>query len=55
MNSYTIVKLKNDRSVLCKILNEYETEQEAEKDLLKVATKKISEKDLLKQYAGIKK
>ena len=52
MNSYTVTELKNGKYILCKILNEYDNKIEADTDLIKVATKKINEKELLKEYAN---
>lgn len=51
MNSYTVTKMKNGQYILCKILNEYDSEKEADNDLIKVTTKKISEEELLKEYS----
>lgn len=50
MNSYTVTEMKNGKYILCKILNEYDNEKEADSNMIKVVTKKISEKDLLKEY-----
>ena len=50
MNSYTVTELKNGKYILCKILNEYDNEKDADTDMVKVATKKITEKELLKEY-----
>lgn len=50
MNSYTINKMPNGKYILCKILNEYDNEKDADLNLVKVATKKITEKELLKEY-----
>jgi hypothetical protein len=55
MNSYKVDELKNGKYVLVKILNEYENKKDADMDLVKVVTKKISEKELLKEYSNQKK
>lgn len=55
MNSYKVDELKNGKYVLVKILNEYDNKKEADTDLVKVVTKKISEKELLKNYNEQKK
>lgn len=39
------------RFLLCKILNEYNNEAEADQDLTNLLTDKKSEKDLLKEYS----
>ena len=51
MNSYIVKELKNGKFILCKILNEYDNKEEADTDMVKVATKSISEKELLKEYS----
>jgi hypothetical protein len=55
MNSYKVDELKNGKYVLVKILNEYENKKDADIDLIKVVTKKVSEKELLKEYEKNKK
>ena len=50
MNSYIVRELKNGKYILCKILNEYDNKKEADDNMVKVATKKITEKELLKEY-----
>lgn len=50
MESYTTYKLENGKYILCKILNEYDTRKEADKDMVYVATKKITETELLRIY-----
>lgn len=47
---YLIHKTANSKHMLCKILNEYDNEEEALQDLLKLLTKKKSEKELLVEY-----
>ena len=50
MNSYTVTELKNGKYILCKILNEYDNEKDADTDMIKVVTKNKTEKELLKEY-----
>ena len=50
MNSYTVNKMPNGKYILVKILNEYDNEKEAELNMIKLVTKKITEKELLKEY-----
>ena len=40
----------NGKNMLCKILNEYDTREEATKDLVNLVTNKITEKDLYKEF-----
>jgi hypothetical protein len=51
MNSYIVKELKNGKFILCKILNEYDNKKEADTDMVKVATKKITEEELLEEYS----
>lgn len=39
---------------VCRILNEYDNKDDATNDLVKVLCKNTTEKDLLRQYSGIK-
>lgn len=50
MNSYIVRELKNGKFILCKILNEYDNKKDADTDMVKIATKNIAEKELLKEY-----
>ena len=50
MNSYTVNEMKNGKFILCKILNEYDNKKDADMDMVKVVTRKLNEKDLLKEY-----
>lgn len=50
MDSYIVRKLVNGRYILCKVLNEYDTEKEANADMVKIATGKTTEKELLRRY-----
>ena len=50
MNSYTVTEMKNGKFILCKILNEYDNKKNANTNMIKLVTKKITEKDLLKEY-----
>jgi hypothetical protein len=44
------VHTSNGKNMLCKILNEYETREEATEDLVNLVAKKITEKDLYKEF-----
>jgi len=44
------VHSEGSKNVLCKILNEYDTREEATKDLVNLVTNKITEKDLYKEF-----
>ena len=37
--------------MICKVLNEYDNEKEADDDMVKLLTHEISEKDLLKEFS----
>ena len=50
MNSYTVMEMKNGKYALVKILNEYDDKKDADTDMIKVATKNKTEKELLKEY-----
>lgn len=50
MNSYTVKELRNGKYILCKILNEYDSKEDADKDMVKVVTKNKTERELLKEY-----
>ena len=41
------------KNMLCKILNEYETRDEATKDLVDLVANKITEKDLYKKFLKV--
>jgi predicted metal-binding protein len=47
---YLINNSNDARFSICKVLNDYETEDEAWEDFKKLATKEITEKDLLKEF-----
>ena len=49
---YYIDMLENDKINLVKILNSYSNKEDAKKDLIKLSTNKINEKDLLKKYSS---
>ena len=49
---YYIDILENDKINLVKILNSYSNKEDAKKDLIKLSTNKINEKDLLKKYSS---
>ncbi|NLX63505.1 MAG: hypothetical protein GX022_01815 [Clostridiaceae bacterium] len=47
---YIIHSTSTGQHMICRVLNEYKNENEAEEDLIKLLTHKISEKDLLKEF-----
>lgn len=49
---YYIDTLENGKINLVKILNSYSNKEDAKKDLIKLSTNKINEKDLLKKYSS---
>lgn len=49
---YYVDRLDNGQYTLVKILNQYDSEEEAEKDLLQLATHKTTEKNLLKEFTN---
>ena len=49
---YYIDTLENDKINLVKIINSYNSKEDAKKDLIKLSTNKIKEKDLLKKYSS---
>lgn len=49
-NGYIIHKTET-RTLICKILNEYDNEKDANNDLVNLLTNKKTEKDLLKEFA----
>ena len=49
---YYIDILENDKINLVKIINSYSNKEDAKKDLIKLSTNKIKEKDLLKKYSS---
>ena len=49
---YYIDTLENGKINLVKILNSYNSKDDAKKDLIKLSTNKIKEKDLLKKYSS---
>lgn len=52
-NAYKIVN-NHGNFELCKLLNEYDNEKEANADLMKLLTHKATEKDILKDYSAKK-
>jgi hypothetical protein len=48
-NGYLIHQTEN-KFIICKILNEYNSQQEANNDLVDLLTKKKKEDDLLKEF-----
>ena len=42
--------INGSKNLLCKILNEYETEEEAKDELVNLITNEITEKDLYKDF-----
>ena len=49
---YYIDILENDKINLVKIINSYSNKEDAKRDLIKLSTNKIKEKDLLKKYSS---
>ena len=49
---YYIDTLENGKINLVKIINSYNNKDDAKKDLIKLSTNKIKEKDLLKKYSS---
>ena len=49
---YYIDTLENGKINLVKILNSYNNKEDGKKDLIKLSTGKIKEKDLLKKYSS---
>ena len=49
---YYIDTLENGKINLVKIINSYNNKDDAKKDLIKLSTGKIKEKDLLKKYSS---
>jgi hypothetical protein len=47
---YVIKKVTDSSYQLCKVLNEYSTDDAVTEDLKRLLTKEITEKDLLKEY-----
>lgn len=47
---YVIHKSAEDNYSVCRILNEYESREEAKKDLVKLLTDNMTDKQLLKKY-----
>lgn len=48
---YTVHKVTESNYQLCRILQEYNSKEEADKDLIKLLTHKKTEKDILKEYS----
>ena len=48
---YLLHTFSNSKIALCKILNEYNSEQEAEQDLFKLLSGKQQEEDVLLKYS----
>ena len=49
-NAYIINKVTDNKYQVCKILNEYNSQESANADLLKLLTKKTSENNLLEIF-----
>lgn len=49
--AYLLHKMDNGKVCLCKVLDEFWDEDEAAEVLIKLLTHKISEKQVLKEYA----
>lgn len=50
---YVIHKVTEDTYYICRILNEYNSDEEATADLVKLLGKKITEEDLLEKYKEV--
>lgn len=50
-NAYLLHKMDNGKVCLCKVLNEFQSEDEAQKVLIELLTHKTTEKQVLKEYA----
>ena len=48
---YIMHSTTTGKYMICKVLNEYDNEKEADKDMVKLLAHKISEKDLLKEFS----
>jgi len=46
---YIMHSTTTGKYMICKVLNEYDNKKEADKDMVKLLTHEISEKDLLKE------
>jgi hypothetical protein len=46
-----IIHNTDNNILLCKVLNEYNSSQEADQDLIKLLTNKKTEEELLKEYS----
>lgn len=51
LNSYFINKMTNGQYTLCKILGEYDSEEQAKDNLITLSCGNTTEKKLLKEYA----
>ena len=51
IKGYVIHKSAENNYSVCRILNEYESREEAQDDLYALLAKNITEKDLLKKYS----
>lgn len=45
-----VIHKQETKTQLCKVLNEYNSEQDAQNDLIKLLTNKTNEKELLKDF-----
>jgi hypothetical protein len=50
-NGYVLHKFSNGKIAVCKILNEYNDDEQAQDIIIKLATNNIKESELLKEYA----
>lgn len=48
MSKYKLEKLPNGKILLCKIINEYSTIEDARKDLINLVTRKKTEEEVRK-------
>jgi hypoxanthine-guanine phosphoribosyltransferase len=48
---YIIHDVTDNKYMLCKVLNEYNSKEAANQELIKLLTKKKTEKEMLKEYS----
>ena len=48
---YIMHSITTGEYMICRVLNEYDNEKEADDDMVKLLTHKISEEDLLKEFS----
>ncbi|HHV96729.1 MAG TPA: hypothetical protein GXX37_09710 [Clostridiaceae bacterium] len=48
---YIMHSTTTGKYMICRVLNEYDNEKEADKDMVKLLTHQISEEDLLEEFS----